>query len=229
MRRHILGAWGLVLAGLGALLAGCAQEEVPARPGQAVGSGHLVQQEIPLTGFSGVHVGFGMSADITVGESERVQVQGDDNLLALLTWKVKDGVLSADRDPQWDSFRPSQPLHLTVVTPHLTRLRASGGAHANASGVEVPGFALDASAGSEVALVGHAGQVVLEASGGSWVDLRRFPSEGLDVAASGGSRVHATVSGQVTGQLSGGSVLTCDGQPSSRLVSTSGGAGVSYP
>jgi hypothetical protein len=230
MRRHIRSVAGLVLAGLGGLLlAGCEAppDEIPS--GQAVGTGHIVEESPALTGFSGVHVAFGVYADITVGSPESVRVRGDDNLLALLHWKVRDGVLLAEREPQWESFRPTQPLRLTVVTPRFTRLRVSGGSHANTSGVDTPGFSLDASGGSEVVMSGRAGQLVLEASGGSWVDLRDFPVEGLDIDASGGSHVRANVSGQLTGQLSGGSELTCDGQPSSRLVSTSGGSGVFYP
>ncbi|MET0400848.1 MAG: DUF2807 domain-containing protein [Cystobacter sp.] len=230
MRRHIRSTRAFALAGLcGLLLVGCAGAGEGGGNNRAVGSGLIVEDQPELTGFSGVHVGFGVYATITVGPTELVKIRGDDNLLALIHWKVKDGVLTADRDAAWESFQPTEPLRLTVVTPRLTRLKVTGGSHANASGVESPGFSLDASAGSEVTISGRAGQLVLEASGGSWVDLRDFPVEGLDIEASGGSHVRANVSGQLTGQLSGGSELTCDGQPYSRLVSTSGGSGVTYP
>jgi hypothetical protein len=105
----------------------------------------------------------------------------------------------------------------------------SGGAHAQAAGVEAPDFALEASGGSDVRVGGRAGQLDLEVSGGSTVDLRALPVDGLALDASGGSQVHAHVTDLLTGVLSGGSRLTCEGQPASRLLSTSGGSGVNYP
>jgi len=230
MSGHTGGAPALLWAAVcGLLLAGC---EGGVGPGERVwGSGSIVEREVVLTGFTGVQVGFGVHADITVGTPERVVLRGDDNLLALIQMKVVQGMLVADRDPRWaqNPPTPSEPIRLTVVTPRLTQLRVSGGALARASGVDSPDFSLHASGGSEVGVSGQAGRLTLEASGGSAVDLREFVLNELELDASGGSRVHANVSGSVSGDLSGGAQLTCEGQPTSRGVSTSSGSGVNYP
>lgn len=231
MRRHGWGPMGLLAVAMwtGGFM-GCAGPDE--RGGDVTqGSGRVVEQEVAPLDFTGVHVGFGVHAEITVGSPARVLLRGDDNLLARLTPRVREGVFFLERDAEWERRppRPTQPLLLTLVTPSLSLLRVSGGARVRAGGVEAPDFALEASGGSEVRVEGWAGQLDLEASGGSTVDLHGLPVDGLALDASGGSHVHAHVTELLTGVLSGGSRLTCEGQPASRLVSTSGGSGVNYP
>jgi hypothetical protein len=228
MRMRSWSALTLVWAGVvGLALTGCG-EEGGARDH---GSGRIVDKELAVTGFTGVRVSFGVHADITVGEPERVVLRGDDNLLERLQPKVVQGQLVLQRDALWEQNppTPTEPLRLTVVTPRFNRLQASAGARARAVGVDSADFALDVSSGAQVALAGEAGRLSLEASSQGDADLRELVLQELHVAASSGARVHANVTGAVSGELSSGARLVCEGQPEVRLVSTSSGSDVNYP
>ena len=73
MRRHGWGPLGLLSVAVwtGGFV-GCAGPEERG-DGLGQGSGRIVEQEVSPSDFNGVHVGFGVHADITVGSPARAK------------------------------------------------------------------------------------------------------------------------------------------------------------
>lgn len=211
---------------------------------QTAGNGVAREEAREVPDFEGVKVSQGLTAHITVGP-KAVRVSGDENLVSLVRTEVVDGklVVRLERNAR---VRSTSGLHVTVSSPQVTSVEASGGSDveaeatradtfsAEASGgsdlsvrnVDAQKLRAEASGGSELKLQGRAGRLEVEASGGSQVHGQALSLRELDVDASGGSQVEAHPTERLVAELSGGSTLEVDSAPSQRNVSASGGSEV---
>src|SRR5713226_7838844 len=215
--------------------------------GHTRGSGTIKEETRQVGDFSGVSVGSGIRATVSIGPKTSVVLTGDDNLLSMIKLEVVDGKLTTRVDYN-EGIHPSQPIRLTVVTPHLTSAEASGGASLTADATPGPKFVASASGGSKVSVKGvDSKQMFARVSGGGTISIsgsvKRFetklsggaglkaqdvPAEALRVSASGGSRVYAQVSSELSARLSGGATVHLKGNPSKREIDTSGGSKIYY-
>ena len=197
-----------------------------------------------VAAFSSVHVASGMRATVTIGPQGPVHIEADEAALALLETVVEDGALQIRFKPHSD-WHGSQAVKLTIQTPRLEAVGASGGSivdaaftKADRSGVEASGgseirvrgldaqkLSVRASGGSVLEIAGSAFALDLQLSGGSQLHGRDFSAREADVRGSGGSQADLQVSGALRGGLSGGSQLHVKGGASAHLA-TSGGSGV---
>ncbi|XXF78213.1 DUF2807 domain-containing protein [Myxococcaceae bacterium GXIMD 01537] len=209
-------------------------------------AGSKKEERREVGSFERVAIGSGLSATVRTGETS-VSLSGDEKLLQRIETRVKDGeLLVRVRDHR--SFR-SNGIKVTITTPRLEAVEASGGStvearpgaqkkfSAEASGgstltvgtVDATKVEVEASGGSGVTLKGRAEKVNIEASGGSEVHADDLEMATLEIEASGGSTVEAGPSESVEGDLSGGSEVHLSRSPSKREVETSGGSRVVLP
>ena len=206
------------------------------------GNGNIKEEQRQVGEFSGVEVGGGVHVDITVGSERRVTVTADENLLPLIKTKLKRGVLQLEREVE---IRPSRPIKLTVVTPTLERIGASGGVIMNAQiapskrfavdgsggakidlrGVDTDQLDVDLSGGVEAKIAGKARAARLELSGGVVLDAQGLDVETAKIDASGGVDARLAVSRAITGEASGGVSVRLKGRPSID-VDTSGASAI---
>jgi hypothetical protein len=194
--------------------------------------------------FDAVHISSGMRANITIGPRRPVHIEGDDEALSRLELVVEDGELTARfKEGSWMGGEHS--VRLTIQTPQLrgvgasggsiikaefsrgdrAEAQASGGSEIHARGVDAARLSAQASGGSIVELSGRADAFDLQLSGGSQLHGRDLSVRDLDVQGSGGSEAELSASGKIHGGLSGGSQLHARGGAHVR-VSTSGGSQV---
>lgn len=210
---------------------------------QAPGGGASQEQQREVASFERLHVASGLKVTVTPGATS-VRLSGDEKLLALVETEVEDGELEV-RLKRGHSGRTGE-VRISLSTPRLTAVEASGGSTvesqvpargafaAEASGgsaitvraLDAERVAVEASGGSRVTLQGRAGDVAAEVSGGSALRAGELELSSLTVDASGGARVEAGPSRQLTGDLSGGSVVRLSREPAQRTVETSGGSEV---
>ena len=83
------------------------------------------------------------------------------------------------------------------------------------------------SGGSWAIIEGSAGDVVIDASGGSYFDFSEFSVNDADVELSGGSNGSVYVGGRLDADLSGGAHLDYYGDPELGNIETSSAATIS--
>src|SRR5262249_911926 len=110
------------------------------------GSGNVKEEVRKVGDFSGVKVGHGFKANIAVGPSTSVKISADDNLLPLIKTEVRNGELVIETDGS-SNFRSSNPVVISISTPKLERISASGGAAVTADGTTGPRFSASVSGG----------------------------------------------------------------------------------
>ncbi len=197
--------------------------------------------------FNGVEVSHGLKAQVTVGPKS-VRISGDEKRVGQVRTEVVDGklVVRVEKSSGWGSS--SKGVRLTISTPKLTSVEASGGSAVDAEATPADSFSVDSSGGSDVSvrnvdakqlkvgisgggsvtLKGRADTLQVEASGGSDMHGKELSLQSLNVEASGGSEVEANPSERIEADLSGGSTVHVDSAPAQRNVSASGGAQIIY-
>jgi hypothetical protein len=170
------------------------------------GSRNIVTDERDLPAFDRIEVQEGIDLDLTVdaGATQSVAVVYDDNLLDRIGTTVTDGTLVVE---VLESFRVTGGgRFVTVVVPDLEQIEVDSGA--------------------DVLGRGSAGLIRVVASGGAAVDLVDLQARDVVVDASGGSFVAVFATDSVTGDASGGADVMIYGDPETVEVDTSGGADV---
>ena len=182
----------LVLVVLVALLAGCGDSAI-------VGSGNIVTQEEPITGFDKVDVNNGFTVDINQGDTFSVVIRADDNIIQYVQVSKQGNALKIAMEPV---ELESVTLHAEITMPELKDLVLASG--------------------SQATVTGSGGDVIVGASGGSTADLSAFPVVNADVRASGQSEVTVNASGRLDAHASGGSTILYLGSPTLGDIKESG-------
>ena len=209
--------------------------------GAAFGKG----EDRTVPAFSAVHVSAGMHATVEIGPLKPVHVEADEGTLPLVETVVEDGTLKV-RFKQHNFIHDTGDVKLTIQTPELrevgasggsivraaftrgqkSAIEASGGSEVRARGLDAGELEAEASGGSVLTVEGRADAVAVHLSGGSQLHGRDLAAKDADVHGSGGAEVELKASGNIKGSLSGGSQLHVTGGASTR-VATSGGSEVS--
>ena len=240
--RRMMVAMMMPLCGM---LAGC----VPFVGDNAiVGSGQMATREYPVEGFSAVAVDNAFAATLTRGETFKVSVTTDDNLLEYVVMKKDGDMLRVSMQAgNGTSFR-SKRMEATVTLPLRKAGRVGGAARAFMSGFEpVPAFQASLSGASRLQGPVQAGELTVEAGGASHIELTgsaKMLRLGLDGAsradlsglaaeegtinASGASHAGVNVKTRLSYDLSGASRLNYTGQPIIAKAHTSGASSVNH-
>jgi len=169
------------------------------------GSGAVIEQERAVSDFSSIEVSRGVDLFIRQGNSRKVVVKTDDNLIDQVSTEVDGQTL---RIRTQGSMRRVTALDVYVTVTALERIEASSGSDVKGeSKLEVERLSLDMSSGSDLELDIEARELSCRLSGGSDAELSGEVSS-LEVTATGGSDIQARdllVSGKCVLKVSGAS------------------------
>jgi hypothetical protein len=198
--------------------------------------------------FDGVKVGNGLKAKVTVGPKS-VRVSGDEKQVNHVRTEVVDGKLVVKMEKSsWFNSHSSKGIEVTISSPKVTSVEASGGAEVEAEATATENFQAEASGGAEVyvrnvdakklkvevsggseaTLKGRTDMADMDASGGAEIHAQDLSLKVLNVDASGGCSVKANPTERIAADISGGSSVHVDSEPAQREVSSSGGSRVVF-
>lgn len=186
--------------------------------------GEIVDREIEISErIDRIEIGDGMTLlltdDIPVG---RVTIRTHANVQSYI-----EAATDADKVTFTVHARRFKNLDVTVEAS-LSQYRdffASGGARIDADGrVSLSEGVFVVSGGSQARFSGECTSARIDCSGGSVFHGYGLSAETAEVVNSGGSRLEITVSQSLTGENSGGSVISYRGSPSILNVNNSGGS-----
>jgi hypothetical protein len=193
--------------------------------GRVVGSGTLVTDEKDFRDFTAISVGYGFNVKILQSSSYSVSITTDDNMAQYV--KVSKTGTTLTIGLKSGSYQ-SITLKAEITLPELHGLELSGGTRGQVNDFTFSHeFSLELSGGSRIEIEGEGTDLVIDASGGSQLDLEAFPVRHAEVNLSGGSRATIRLDGRLDADLSGGSVLLYIGAPTMGDIHTSGGSTIS--
>lgn len=188
------------------------------------GSGNVITQNRPLSGFTAIEVGGIFEVEVTSQKEFGVVVEADDNLLELIKTEVDGGVLKIETD---EKVSPSSPIRITISAPDIDRLSISGVASVSVNDINNKKLTIDASGASKINLAGQTSQLTIDVSGATKVDAEKLSAENANIEASGASKAGVNITGNLRADASGASKIFYTGTPASIEKSTTGAARIS--
>jgi hypothetical protein len=195
------------------VLAACQSLGVP-------GSGKAKLEVRPVAAFSAVRMTGGIDAEVTLAETPRVELSGDDNLLPMITTTVTGDALEIRSE---QAIRPKLPLIAHLATPRLTALEVHGAGDVVVHGARGDALALSVHGAGSIKGDGAVHELHIDIAGSGDVKLAALPAEHVSVTISGAGDVEVTASQTLDVQISGAGDVVFHGD--ARVTKHISGAG----
>jgi hypothetical protein len=214
-------------------------------PGNNKLSGEIVSDQREVPDFEGIDVSSGIDVILSQGNSHRVVVKADKEVIDNIVTEVHGGILKIySNRSMWRISNIT--VEVTFVT--LNHIKASAGSDIksdealnfndltidSSSGSDITlnltarSLDISASSGSDAKFSGKTGSLSVQSSSGSDFNAYDLQSENVEVTTSSGSDVRITALKSIQVNASGGSDVYVQGNPQNQKVSTSGGSDVHF-
>ena len=177
---------------------------------QVVGSGisKVEKRNVPL--FTSVDLSGALEVEITVQKDLSVEIEGDDNILPLITTEVKGGVLTVSNS---QSISTKSKLRLRISVPNLDGISSSGASDIVASGIKSDDFRIDTSGASNLQISGETKMLEVDMSGAGEVDAKDLRAQKVTVASSGAAQADVYATEELSASVSGAGNINYYGNP----------------
>jgi hypothetical protein len=213
-------------------IAGCIEDEKRDDENLIRGSGNMVTRMFDHTDFDEVQIGSAFQAEVTYSEVFSIEVKIDDNIEKYL-FVEKEGerlkVMLRHDNVSYKDITIEAKITLPDIQGIFIEGAASGelngfdldhsvkmyigGTGSLTSNINTADLEMDVEGASQVTLEGTGGDANITALGASNVDLEEFITGDTDVYADGASSVTVYPSGNLTGSVSGASIIFYVGDP----------------
>src|ERR1044071_3991834 len=162
----------ICLLALVAALGGC--QWFGKEKGTTSGSGTSKVEKRSVQGFTAVDLSGAFEVEITVQKEPSLEIEGDDNLLPLVSTEVNNGVLEIFNRK---SFSTKNAIRVRISVPHLDAVSTSGASDIIVTGVKSEEFNVSTSGAGSLKISGEAKAFALQMSGAGEVDAKELRSE----------------------------------------------------
>ena len=211
----------IVALALAALLGGCSGGLFRGKTG---GSGKAKVEKRSVGDFKAVNVSGAFEVEIVAQQERGVEIEGDDNLLALVRTEVKNGVLDVFNEKPYST---KNAIRVRISVPQLDAVSTSGASDVLVTGVKSEDFNISTSGAGHLKISGEAKALDLQQSGAGEVDAKDLRSERVSVNSSGAAEATVYASEDLTVSASGAGTVNYYGDPKNVSENVSGGASIS--
>ena len=174
------------------------------------GSGKREMQKRDVSPFTSISAEGSFDIEITCQKAAALEVEGDDNLLNLVTSEVSNNVL---RLKSTKDYAIAEPIKFKISVPNLEGLSVSGAGHIDIKGMSNDKFELDSSGAPNISVAGNTKMLDIDTSGAAKIDTHSLHATRAVVDSKGVSKVDLDVVEQLDVTISGPSLITYKGDP----------------
>ena len=174
------------------------------------GSGDRITQKRPVGSFTSVVAEGAYSIDSVRQKEQSVQIEGDDNIVPLITTEVSNNILHINTQ---QNFSAREPLTIKISVPTLEGLSITGAGKIDVTDLKSEKFELDASGAPAITISGEASLLKIDLSGAGKVDAHQVHASQVDVDTKGVSRVDVYAVNKLDVNISGPSHVVYEGDP----------------
>ena len=174
------------------------------------GSGVRLKQKRDVASFNSIATEGAFDIEVVCQKPESVEVEGDDNLLQLITTEVSNNVLHIRSNR---SFSVNDPIKITISAPDLQGISAKGAGKFDIAGIKNEKFEIDANGATTIKVAGDTKLIDINSNGAGKVDAHKLRAARGVVDVKGVARVDVNVVEQLDVTVSGPAHVTYQGDP----------------
>jgi hypothetical protein len=174
------------------------------------GSGVRLKQKRDVASFTSIATEGAFDIEVVCQKPESVEVEGDDNLLQLITTEVSNNVLHIRSNR---SFSVNDPIKITISAPDLQGISAKGAGKFDIAGIKNEKFEIDANGATTIKVAGETKLIDIDSNGAGKVDAHKLRAARGVVDVKGVARVDVNVVEQLDVTVSGPAHVTYQGDP----------------
>jgi Putative auto-transporter adhesin, head GIN domain len=174
------------------------------------GSGIRKTEKRELAAFNAIETSGAFDVTVDCQKPTAFEIEGDDNILPLVTTEVRDGVLRVRTTKGYSS---SGGIALRISLPDLVSLKSTGAGKFNVSGVKNDRFEVQSTGAATVVASGQSKQVKIGSTGAGTIDAHDLRADNADVNVTGAASVDVYVTTELDVTVSGAGRVTYTGSP----------------
>lgn len=176
------------------------------------GSGKVITETRTVSGFTGVAISGDAKVVIEPGDTERVEITADDNLMEYLTAEVSGSKLELGQK-NLTNLSSTERITYHVFVKSLKSIESSGSASIEAKGLRTDSLSVAVSGSGEIDVSGEAAVQDIAISGSASYDAEDLSSKSVTLAISGSGNAVLAVSEKLDVQVSGSGGVEYIGNP----------------
>lgn len=174
-----------------------------------VGTGDLESMEVPVTDFTGVSVTGQCNVDILIGETQSVVYRAQQQVLDVMTYEVRNGILFIGFKPDY-SVNTQKEISASIVVPAISSVAITGAGDFELLGSKQPDLDIYITGTGNIdASAMEVNDCTIKISGAGDCDV--WVNNRLDIEISGVGNITYKGSPDLTSDVSGvGNVVNTD-------------------
>jgi hypothetical protein len=176
------------------------------------GSGRLVTESRPVSGFTKVELSGTGELAIEKTGTESLSISAEDNILPLLTSEVSGATLILGTKPN-SSIAPTKPIAYSLTAKDLTGLAVSGSGSVRVSNLTTASLSIKISGSGTITASGNVNDQDLEISGSGHYAADGLTSKAVKARISGSGSASVAATDVLDVEISGSGSLTYSGNP----------------
>jgi len=174
------------------------------------GSGKRETQKRDVQGFTSISSQGAFNIEVVAQKSQSVEIEGDDNILPLITTEVSNNVL---RIKSTKGFSVSEPVAIRIAVPDLAGLNVSGAGKIEIAGLKNDKFEIDCDGAPTIKVSGVTKVIDIDTNGAAKIDTHNLHASKGVVDSKGVSKIDVDVKDELDVTISGPSTVTYEGDP----------------
>ena len=174
------------------------------------GSGKRVMQKRQISPFTSISTEGVFEIEVTCQKDPSLEIEGDDNVLELVTSEVGGNVL---RLKNTKNYSTNEPVRVKITVPKLEGLSVSGAGRVEVKDVKSEKFEIDSNGAPNITVAGDTNVIDIDSNGAGRIDTHNLRASKAVVDSKGVSRIDLDVKDQLDVTVSGPSSVFYRGDP----------------
>jgi putative autotransporter adhesin-like protein len=214
------------LFGIAALvLAALACSTITTGMNQVTGSGNLITETRTVGLFTSIELDGSADVKVTLGTTQSVTVEADDNIVSLIETTVTNGKLIIGTK-SLTNITSKDGVHVTVVTASLKGVKLSGSGNIDVTGMTGPDLSVELPGSGNITISGAADRMTIDLQGSGNVFCNELKAHSAVVSLKGSGNVKVYADKTLDANLSGSGNIQYTGNPAQVTKSVTGSGSI---
>ena len=174
------------------------------------GSGKRVTEKRTVTPFTSISTEGAFTIEVTCQKELGLEVEGDDNVLGVVTTEVSNNVLRLRNTKNYSS---SEQVKFRISVPNLEGLSVQGAGHIDVKGLNNEKFEIDAEGAPSISVSGNTKIIDIDSRGDGKIDTHSLHASRGVVDSKGVAQIDLDVADELDVTVSGPSTVYYEGNP----------------